>query len=142
MSREYQVHGSGLDTEASRLPIARSLADEWRKLLDGGIKVAGIRDVPRPGIVVPDCVAAHIDHLSECAKPEQAILPAEDQIVLAAQLQPRASVLDFTSALCGAGVCPAVIGRVIVYRDSNHLTATYVRTMRALMSKQIQALLR
>jgi hypothetical protein len=36
----------------------------------------------------------------------------------------RASYVDVTRYLCGAQ-CPPIIGATLVYRDANHLTATF-----------------
>jgi hypothetical protein len=38
-------------------------------------------------------------------------------------------VIDLDDAICPTDKCAAVIGGVIVYRDSNHLTATYVQSL-------------
>jgi hypothetical protein len=38
-------------------------------------------------------------------------------------------VLDPTDLLCLADVCPSVIGDVLVYRNSGHLTASFAATL-------------
>jgi hypothetical protein len=38
-------------------------------------------------------------------------------------------VIDLTSYYCTADRCPSVIGDVIVYRDTNHITATFAKTL-------------
>ena len=42
---------------------------------------------------------------------------------------PGVHVIDPVSRFCGPRRCPAVIGDVLVYRNSGHVTATYVKTM-------------
>jgi hypothetical protein len=38
-------------------------------------------------------------------------------------------VIDLTDYYCTADFCPSVIGDVIVYRDTNHITATFAATL-------------
>jgi hypothetical protein len=38
-------------------------------------------------------------------------------------------VVDLTDRFCGPDRCPAVIGNVAVYRDNNHVTDTYARSL-------------
>ena len=137
MSRAEVPFGSSQDPVGA---VADALATEWRRLQAAGIRVAAFRDIPRPGFLVPDCVAAHGDDLSACARPLSEILPDDDQVTRAAKADPQASVLDLTSALC-SDMCPAVINHVIVYRDDSHLTATYARTMVPFLARQVLPLL-
>lgn len=111
-------------------PLAVSLAATWAALRDSGITVAALGDTPRPGINVPECAIANEDRLTECAVDRTIAMKnglATQQI--AAQSAGGIDVLDMTDQICPAEKCPVVIGNVFVYRDSNHLTATYVRTI-------------
>ncbi len=36
------------------------------------------------------------------------------------------------------GKCPAIVGNVIVYRDNNHFTATYSRSLSSLLEKELR----
>jgi hypothetical protein len=38
-------------------------------------------------------------------------------------------VIDLTRFYCDASTCPVVIGGVNVYRDNNHVTVTYAKTL-------------
>lgn len=141
MSSAYKVFGGGLSEGQSRGPIASSLGETWAELEETGIQVAAFRDVPKLGIVVPDCVASNPTNLSKCARSENEALPAVDQTVLASQQHPDVALIDVTKSLCTHGTCPAVIQNALVYRDSNHLTATYSRSLRGQLAQQITPLL-
>jgi hypothetical protein len=52
---------------------------------------------------------------------------------------PLLKPLDMTDAVCRKDRCRAVEGNVLVYHDSHHLSATYVRTMAAELGRQIAA---
>jgi hypothetical protein len=45
--------------------------------------------------------------------------------------------LDLTDYLCDPHYCPAVVGNVLVYYDSHHITATYSRTLAPFLADAI-----
>ncbi|MDN6353000.1 MAG: hypothetical protein L0K02_06800, partial [Corynebacterium sp.] len=45
--------------------------------------------------------------------------------------------LDPTAAYCRDGVCPAVVGNVLVYRDGNHFTPMWVELMTEEIERQM-----
>lgn len=120
-------------------PLADSLAATWGKLQDAGITVAALGDTPRPGINVPECALANEERLTECAVDRNVALKnGLSTQQLAAQLAGGVEVLDMTDHICPADKCSVVVGNVFVYRDSNHITATYARTLApALESKLV-----
>jgi hypothetical protein len=72
------------------------------------------------------CLSAHLQDTSECGEArsvaiDSQILEVEKQI--AAQSNARfISLTDFT---CSTDRCDPIIGDTLVYRDSNHLSATF-----------------
>lgn len=52
---------------------------------------------------------------------------------------PLLKPLDMSDAICRTDTCRAVEGNVLVYRDSHHLTPTYMRTMTSELGRQIAA---
>jgi peptidoglycan/LPS O-acetylase OafA/YrhL len=97
-----------------------------------GIPVLAIRDSPRfdgsPVKSGPDCVAKHLADYSNCTAARDinyaATAPTE-----ALRGMPGVTFLDFSNYFCPDAQCPAVIGNVVVYKDGNHLTATYLKTL-------------
>src|SRR5699024_12389271 len=64
----------------------------------------------------------------ECGMPrEVSIAPINPSSLAAAGLD-SVRLIDLTDGLCSADGCPAVVGNVIVYHDSHHLSATWVRS--------------
>ena len=47
-------------------------------------------------------------------------------------------VLDLTDLICPVDPCPAVVGRVVVFRDNNHLSQEYVQTLRRPFDLRLQ----
>lgn len=101
-----------------------------RPLHAAGLPVIGIRDTPSPGFDVPACLAAHTDNYLACSDSPANWLPAEPLGDAMAAIGDRRQVMiDMTSSLCTATLCPAAVGGVPVYFDVSHLTATYSRTV-------------
>jgi peptidoglycan/LPS O-acetylase OafA/YrhL len=101
----------------------------WQPLIDRGTTVVAIRDTPAAGSGVQRCVDEHPDDPGACRIPTGRAFAAGDRLVDAARATHGAAVVDLTSSFCTAGSCPAVIGNALVYRDSQHLTRTYVSTL-------------
>ena len=53
----------------------------------------------------------------------------------------RVHLVDLTDAFCDHRWCPAVIGNVLVYADSNHMTPTFARTLVPLLQERLAAAL-
>ncbi|MFM9274428.1 acyltransferase family protein [Pseudarthrobacter sp. NKDBFgelt] len=144
MSRRYAVvdaNGRMLGTDASVNPLAAGLSEAWQPLLDKGVTVVSIRDIPRPDVLVPDCVAQNERNLTKCSWKKSDILPEESAETVAVTNTGGAHLLDLTNAVCPEDVCPAVVGGVLIYRDGNHLTATYAETMHEHMAASLIPLL-
>lgn len=45
--------------------------------------------------------------------------------------------LDLSDYFCDARLCYPVVGNVMVYRNLNHLTATYARTLAPVLRREI-----
>lgn len=115
------------------------------RLQASGMRVWGLRDVPWPHtglgpLNVRDCVAAGGfvpgDPLLDCGvKRADSLLPVNPAEAALAGLGVRH--LDLTPALCGPERCPGVIGNVLVYRDSSHLTNMYAAMLAGELGRQM-----
>ncbi|MEU3141084.1 acyltransferase family protein [Nocardiopsis alba] len=119
---------TSLDTSAGfgEETLVDGYVDRWRELDDLEIEVVAVRDTPRPGFDVPECLAT--DEPSECtAAPEDSMArtsPLED-----AALPDNVSTLDLTDLVCDPDLCRPVVGNVLVFWDGGHITTTYMRTL-------------
>lgn len=106
-----------------------SWVDEVKKLNSAGIKVVALRDTPRFTQSVPNCLEKNPTDPSACAAQKSDLFsPSPLTDAVAAEL-PGTTFLDTTDYFCNEVTCPAVIGNVIVYKDGNHVTATYMKTL-------------
>jgi hypothetical protein len=141
----YRVHRGGTPLsvpEGDRAMVA-GLRASWRTLTAAGTPVVVLHDTPDPGRNIPECVSAHLTELTRCAFPraagQSAAGPAQ---VAAAAGMSDVHLIDLNDAICPTDSCAPVIGRVIVYRDSNHLTATYARTLAPRLDTALTRILR
>ena len=115
--------------ESDRRMIA-AFRRSWARLTDAGIRVVALADTPRPGFDMADCVSANEGRLTECAPTRaKSFALAGTTITAAAKGQEGVRLVDLGDFICPDSRCAPVIGRVLVYRDTDHLTATYARTL-------------
>jgi peptidoglycan/LPS O-acetylase OafA/YrhL len=123
--------------------LADGLRSTWREMTGAGVPVSVIRDTPYQLINVSECVSANPRKLTKCATSRDAAMtrgaaPAHDQ---ASANEHDVHLIDLTDAICPTDLCAPVIGGVLVYRDTNHLTATYVESLTPRLSTALTRLL-
>lgn len=112
------------------------------ELTGAGIPVIGIRDTPWPhrddgqAITTPGCLADGGDAQS-CGSNRARSLAPIDPITRYASGNPLLFPLDLSDSVCDDTFCPAVVGNIIVYKDYDHLGATYVRSLSSALSQQL-----
>lgn len=115
---------------AEREPLIREgYVTTLTKLKATGAAVVLIRDGPHTDKDVPDCVSGSMDDLLACAIPRDIALGYTPVDAQAAREVEGVTLINPVPILCNEVRCPAVIRNILVYRNTSHLTATYVRTM-------------
>jgi peptidoglycan/LPS O-acetylase OafA/YrhL len=110
------------------------LAKTVSELRSAGAQVLVMGPVESPSTVVPDCLSGHLDDVSYCDVPptghregpglvgyDNAGQVAEQQAVVHA----GGHYVDVKPWFCAAKTCPVIVGNLLVFRDNNHITATY-----------------
>ncbi|WP_016694398.1 acyltransferase family protein [Rhodococcus rhodochrous] len=115
--------------------------DLWETLADYGIPVVAIRDNPwlfRGDVAyrAADCLAGG-GTAETCGVPREEALDPVDPAVAASAHLPTVSLLDLSDKFCRQDLCRAVEGNILIYRDENHLTTTYVRTLTPELGRQL-----
>ena len=117
--------GRGESTRALGAGYAPALA----RLRAAAGRVAVLTDVPRPPKDIPSCVSGAMRHLRRCAFARGPALANAFAIRDAAARVPGIETVDATDRFCLPDLCPAVVGDVLVYRNSGHITASYMKTL-------------
>ena len=124
---------------------AADVGAQWRAAWDrtftelgrSGARVAAIADTPYMGGSVPDCLGqpANRDHIGHCVRSLRSALrgPEQRQAFLAYAGSPRTTIINPITWFC-TDACPPVVGNVLVYRDSNHMTTTYATALTPLLA--------
>jgi len=107
-------------------------ADTWGEATANGTRVMAVADNPSVSEGALQCITrvGFEPGVTDCSTPRTEALAVTDPLPLAAAAVDGAVSIDLTDIYCAAESCPAVIGGVIVYRDtSGHLTATFSTTV-------------
>ena len=115
----------------------------WKALTENHIPVLAMRDTPwlvRNGdpFQPADCLAKGGDAVS-CGIKRSEVLSEHNQTLDFVSQFPLLKVLDMSDAVCRPDFCRAIEGNVLLYHDSHHLSATYMRTMTPELGRQIGA---
>lgn len=130
------VHkGRRLNRRASQGVLIAGFAKTLRRLKRTGAEVVVIRDQMLAPFNPPECVSKHSDDVGRCVfysrrKRERAF----DAFGAA---RARARLVDPNRILCPRHRCPSVMGRMLVYRDTYHMSATFARTLTPWLRRQL-----
>jgi len=108
------------------------------ELRAAGTEPVLITDTPYPGRDVPICLSSNVSSVRNCAfSREKGIRQSRLDTNMAAAVNNGAQVLDVTNWLCTDKVCPVIVGNLLVYRDSNHITTKYAEWLIPLIDAAI-----
>jgi hypothetical protein len=137
---EYTPYGPGgeeLTGKAAADAMEAGYLRTLKRIEAAGPHTVVIRDNPTSIEDVPSCVSEDIQHLQRCAFPRKREWDREYD-VRAAEAFPETHLVDFIGDICPGEVCRAVIGNALVYRDKDHLTATFARTLEPMLESDFR----
>ncbi|OEI67641.1 acyltransferase family protein [Curtobacterium sp. ER1/6] len=119
------------------------LVDAWTQAAGDQLPVIAIRDNPVPRRDVVLCVSQMSGRTdTSCDQPRSEALARTDSSAEAVQqftaAGGRAELIDLTPYYCTRTSCPAVIGGVLVYRDTSHITATWATSLTPYLEEDLQ----
>ncbi|MCV7173482.1 acyltransferase [Mycobacterium manitobense] len=115
----------------------------WERLSQNRIPILAMRDTPwlvRDGepYFPADCLADGGDAISCGIKRAEVLSDHNPTLDFVAQF-PMLKALDLSDAVCRQDYCRVVEGNILLYHDSHHISATYMRTMTNELGRQIAA---
>jgi len=112
---------------AAQADIGTGMANYWAQLRRHGIAVIAIRESPDVGLDAPDCISDH--SVANCTVPKAKAVAQDPPTVDATRAAGgTVPLIDMNSLICGPATCAPVVGNVLVYQDSHHLTSQYALT--------------
>ncbi|MGI9125208.1 MAG: SGNH hydrolase domain-containing protein, partial [Mycobacterium sp.] len=128
MSRRYGADFGFTAYDADWIQSLTDLVAGLRKATGARVLVLG--PVPDPHDDVPVCLSGSFDDALGCA-PDRAVALNPDGIAAEAHAVGVAGgqYADLSQLFCTHDLCPAVVGRNLVFRDDNHVTVSYAQTL-------------
>jgi hypothetical protein len=120
--------GIGYGQNATVEEAVPKFVSTWNELAQDGIHVLVIADTPQPRKAGIDDPAGYVAAGNRFRFPIAAGLSSDDALVPAAK-QSGVPLVDMNSWICAQSVCDAVVGGVLVYGDSSHITSAYAKTL-------------
>jgi hypothetical protein len=114
----------------------------WRALPATVKNIFVVRDTPYSSYAAGDCVRRAYANgrrgASLCTRVRAQALHRSPAATAARRLRsPRVHVLDMTPFFCGGTRCYQVVGGALVYKDAEHITATFARTLGPFMERLV-----
>lgn len=109
---------------------AAGMAAAWKPVEAAGTQIYTLMDNPTWPTGDPnECLIAHNSDAAKCTETRAAAFPWEDPQRVAAGMVPGVHVIDQTSLYCTATICFSVKDGLDMYRDEEHFTGTFARSL-------------
>lgn len=125
--------------ESGQETVPAEYREAWRRLASPGTRLIAIRDTPRFPFDVALCVDMHGHNSKKCTQPRAAVLGGSESEIRRLVESTDARFIDLTRYFCDARTCFPTVGNVLIFRDADHLTASYVRTLKDVLASEIEA---
>ena len=137
-----RVYMAGNDPRAADMVrVTDGAVDTFKAYRAHRIQVMVAGDVPgtRP-VNAPACVAASSANVDPCSRPRR-VADLSNTLVDIARAHPQlSSYVPIADFMCDETTCHAVVGGVMVYTDSHHLTTTFSRSLAPYLGPQVEKL--
>ena len=120
--------GTTVDDDGEHVPPG--YLERWAELDRLAIPVLAMRDTPRHAFDPAVCVDVYGASAARCRTPRERILDEDNPLGTTAAVPSNVHLLDLTSLFCDETECFPVAGNVLIYRDAQHFTSTYARTLK------------
>ncbi len=133
---------NSLNSVHSARILASSLATEWEHHIKSGKQVFAIKDTPYLNKDVPLCLSRKNSSINACSRSRKEsidLVNKPDPLVLAAQQVSGVQLVDLTDFICETDICPAVKNGMIIWRDRNHMTATFARSLALHLKESLES---
>lgn len=122
--------------------IVDGLIAAWQTQTARGTKIIAIRDNPSLGEQRVACVAQHLLQSNRaCAPDRELALATFDGHIPATRAVRGSYLVDLSDYYCDVDRCLTIIGGVVVYRDGDHITATFARTLAPILLRELRKVL-
>ncbi|MFC3291408.1 acyltransferase family protein [Modicisalibacter luteus] len=110
----------------------------FKKLEEHGIQILAMRDNPWLPFEPSKCVEIYGVKSAKCRVDRDKVLARTDPIKNIEINLTNTKFVDFSHFFCDEEECFPELGNVLIYRDSNHITGSYMRTISPYLRKEVQ----
>ena len=104
-------------------------------------QVAILVDTPQSNYDIPACLALHRADMRACETSRAEAFSARHLILEQTAAEASgATLVDLSDTVCAADPCPVVTGRLLMWRDSQHFTATYAASLAGVLFAALPSL--
>jgi hypothetical protein len=129
--------GGTLSRSESSRALESGMVTTMRRMLRLNAKVTLIRDLLVPPFDPSACVQLNPESPELCAF--DAVRPYWMSFdYKAARRVSRVQIVDPLTRVCPGGICQATSGRILMYRDASHFSATYAATLSGWFGRRLQ----
>jgi hypothetical protein len=101
-------------------------------------QVLWIADTPNLKHAPSSCASGNVDHVFRCATPRsEALLATESETLRRTVRLNDWDWLDMNKYLCSEISCGIILGDVLMYRDNDHLSATFSRELAPALAPEV-----
>lgn len=124
--------------QTSNPPLSAGIALAWQPLIAAGIPIVNINDTPHVGVDIPECLSSPFGSIERCSVevPEYELVHPAHRL---AETSDGALSVNLNQLICQGRHCPPVKGQILIWRDSNHLTATFARYLAPQLGEKLSA---
>ena len=119
-----------------RKTVPAGYINQWKEL-EGITTIFAIRDNPRMKEDIPSCLEQK-ENPVKCEITRDEGVSKEVPWENTEGIPSNVLFADLTDYFCDQTTCYPVIGNIIVYRDNNHITATYAKTLALPLKKPLE----
>lgn len=127
-----------VDGESQFETVVRGQVEAWGSRPDLDVPILALVDNPRTTLAALECVETlGAGTYDRCRVPRSRALSSLDGQSEAVAIAHNAHLIDLTQWYCDDQTCPQVVGNVLVYRDTHHITATYAATLAPYLGQEL-----
>ena len=142
----YSGYGPA-NKSANATTVAAGVVQAAKRIVAADIPVLFVKTTPIMPVHVPDCLAKEVAReststdASACSIRKTEGLEKVGRLMeTAASTYPLMRELSFDDIFCANETCAPVIGNVVVYRDTNHLTQAFAQSLASALEGKLKAM--
>ncbi|MBN9655082.1 acyltransferase [Halobacillus sp. GSS1] len=116
--------------------VSEGFVEAWEYFNEENIPLLLVRDTPWYKESTLDCINENTENPGECKVARDEVIRDPSPLSME-NPPPNVTTVDVTDSFCDDDYCYYIVGNVVTHFDSNHMTATFSRTLAPIMEEEI-----